>query len=62
VTQTPKAHVVVGVQVVMMDRKRLSTHEIIPIFWWDGTVPIFWWDNGGIIPSGQGVVNICTKL
>jgi hypothetical protein len=46
-TQTPKAHMVVGV-IVMMDRKTLNVH---------GTVPIFWWDNGGIIPSGMGVVN-----
>ncbi len=39
---------VVGVR-VMIDRKRLSVHEIIPIFWWDEIIPIFWWDE--IIPT-----------
>ena len=54
-TQTPKAHRMVG-GCMMMDRKQLGIHEVIPIFWWDETIPIFWWDSGGIIPSGQGVV------
>ena len=55
-THASMTHMIVGVM-VMMDRKPLSVHGIVPIFWWDLIIPIFWWNIGSIIPSGQGVVN-----